>query len=121
MSFVNPLVDLSNEELLRRIHSSAFGTTHFAAEVGELKSRGFSLKDIEETRPGPTSEGIVPPIRPSLPLAPLPHAVFVRDFTMPFGSMVVFMMKWSFAAIPAFIVLFVFWYLLLGLLRMMAG
>ncbi len=30
----------------------------------------------------------------------------IVDFDMPFGSMVMFMIKWSLAAIPAFIILF---------------
>jgi hypothetical protein len=33
--------------------------------------------------------------------------VIVTDFQMPFGSMVVFMVKWVIAAIPAMIILFV--------------
>ena len=32
-------------------------------------------------------------------------AVVVTDIRMPFGSMVVFMIKWAIAAIPAFIIL----------------
>jgi len=34
-------------------------------------------------------------------------AVVVKDFDMPFGSMVSFMVKWAIAAIPAFIILLV--------------
>lgn len=33
------------------------------------------------------------------------HRVTVRDFDMPFGSMVGFMVKWAIAAIPALIIL----------------
>ena len=33
--------------------------------------------------------------------------VVVRDIQMPFGSMVVFMVKWTIASIPAMIVVFV--------------
>ena len=32
--------------------------------------------------------------------------VKVSDFDMPFGSMVVFMVKWAIASIPAFLILF---------------
>jgi hypothetical protein len=35
-----------------------------------------------------------------------PRAVRVLDFDMPFWSMVVFMLKWTFAAIPAMLILF---------------
>ena len=33
--------------------------------------------------------------------------VVVRDIQMPFGSMVVFMVKWTIASIPAMIIVFV--------------
>jgi hypothetical protein len=48
------------------------------------------------------------------------QAVVVTDIHMPFSSMVVFMVKWAIAAIPAFIILMVigaaFWGILTGLL-----
>ena len=34
-------------------------------------------------------------------------SVHVKSFDMPFGDMVVFMVKWALASIPAFIILFV--------------
>jgi hypothetical protein len=34
-------------------------------------------------------------------------AVVIKDFDMPFGSMVSFMVKWAIAAIPAVIILFI--------------
>jgi hypothetical protein len=42
--------------------------------------------------------------------------VVVTDIRMPFWSMVVFMVKWAIAAIPALIILVVFWALIMGLL-----
>jgi hypothetical protein len=44
---------------------------------------------------------------PATPTAadPIPLQVTVVDFGMPFGSMVVFMVKWILAAIPAFLIL----------------
>lgn len=36
-----------------------------------------------------------------------PQAVVVKDIDMPFGSMVAFMVKWTIASIPAFIILFI--------------
>mgnify|MGYP006118641153 CR=1 FL=1 len=41
--------------------------------------------------------------------------VVVTDIQMPFESMVIFMVKWAFASIPAMIILGVVWMLLLGL------
>jgi hypothetical protein len=35
--------------------------------------------------------------------------VIVTDVRMPFGSMVVFMVKWAIAAIPAFMILAFIW------------
>lgn len=37
--------------------------------------------------------------------------VAVTDISMPFGSMVVFMIKWALASIPAMIILFCIWLL----------
>jgi hypothetical protein len=50
-----------------------------------------------------------------------PNHMIVTDIKMPFGSMVVFMVKWVIASIPAFLILFIIFSLfsgfLLGLLR----
>ncbi len=37
-----------------------------------------------------------------------PQEIVVRDIRMRFGSMVVFMVKWAFAAIPALIIIIFF-------------
>ena len=42
--------------------------------------------------------------------------VVVTDIRMPFWSMVVFMVKWAIAAIPALIILIIFWAVMMGLL-----
>lgn len=42
--------------------------------------------------------------------------VVVTDIQMPFGSMVVFMIKWAIAAIPAAIILFILGAVLMGML-----
>ena len=39
---------------------------------------------------------------------PQPQPVSVHDIKMPFGSMVVFMVKWALASIPALIILALF-------------
>ena len=41
----------------------------------------------------------------STPIVPAPQAVTVVDVSMPFGSMVVFMLKWAFASIPAMFII----------------
>src|ERR1017187_6788332 len=61
----------------------------------------------------PVSPSPQPTSRPSIPTQPA--RVVVTDIQMPFWSMVVFMVKWAVAAIPAFIMLviifFIFWVL----------
>lgn len=42
--------------------------------------------------------------------------VTVTDVSMPFGSMVIFMIKWSLASIPAMIILFLMWMFIAGIL-----
>ncbi|TVO53064.1 hypothetical protein [Denitromonas halophila] len=42
--------------------------------------------------------------------------VNIADVRMPFSSMVVFMVKWAIAAIPAVIILAVIWFFVIGLL-----
>jgi len=42
--------------------------------------------------------------------------VVVTDVQMPFGSMVVFMIKWAIATIPAAIILFILGAILMGIL-----
>lgn len=74
----------------------------------------------EPILPAPPSEPAPPPAEPSpLPVEPVPAAtqlspgaaapgpvqVAVIDFEMPFGSMVVLMVKWVLASIPALIIL----------------
>ena len=47
--------------------------------------------------------------------------VTVVDIKMPFWSMVVFMVKWAIAAIPAILILVVFWGIFAGLLAGLFG
>jgi hypothetical protein len=65
-----------------------------------------------------------PPAAPELPAAPpRPIPVYVADFQMPFGSMVLFMVKWVIAAIPALLILFaiaaVFWGVFLAMVAVL--
>ena len=56
---------------------------------------------------------------------PIRHEVIVTDVKMPFGSMVVFIIKWTLASIPALLILAVltaiFWGVLAGVLGSMVG
>ena len=47
--------------------------------------------------------------------------VVVTDIKMPFGSMVVFMVKWAIATIPAIIILSVTGSIIFGILRAIWG
>ena len=43
------------------------------------------------------------------------NSVHVKSFDMPFGDMVMFMVKWAIASIPAFIILFIIGAILTGI------
>ena len=43
-----------------------------------------------------------------------PINVNVRDIEMNFSSMVIFMVKWAIASIPALIILFMIWMMIMG-------
>ncbi len=65
--------------------------------------------------PPPTPATAAPPTFPR-PAPTPPQRVHVIDFDMPFGSMVMFMIKWALAAIPAMIILFLVYMLIAGTL-----
>ena len=49
------------------------------------------------------------------------NEVVVTDIKMPFMSMVVFMIKWAIASIPAIIILMIIFFVFAGLLGGMGG
>jgi hypothetical protein len=49
------------------------------------------------------------------------NSVVVTDIKMPFGSMVVFMVKWAIATIPAIIILTVIGSIIFGVLSWLFG
>lgn len=49
-----------------------------------------------------------------------PQKVTVVNFDMPFGAMVNFMVKWALASIPAFVILFIFFFVV-GFFLMVVG
>ena len=58
---------------------------------------------------------------PTIPPVTDRHQVVVTDIQMPFWSMVTFMVKWSFAAIPAMIILFLVTFFLAALFSIFVG
>ena len=72
------------------------------SRCGDLYSESSALCPTCGTRRS-GAEAVVS--RPGEPGEPAMTAVVVKDFDMPFGSMVSFMVKWAIAAIPAFIIL----------------
>ena len=70
---------------------------------------------IEQRIQNRTRQSATGPAQPKT-LEPLPAAVIVTDVHMSFASMVIFMIKWALASIPAMLILF-----LLGLLCWTAG
>ena len=57
----------------------------------------------------------------SVPVAPASQAVTVVDIRMPFGSMVIFLIKWALASIPAILILWLILALIIGLLSLVFG
>ena len=47
--------------------------------------------------------------------------VVVTDISMPFISMVIFMIKWVIASIPAFIILSILWAIVMAILSALFG
>jgi hypothetical protein len=65
---------------------------------------------------------------PAVPAVVQPNAtrlgdtrVVIADINMRFGSMVLFMVKWAFAAIPAFIIIFGIMFIILSVLLGLLG
>ena len=58
---------------------------------------------------------------PPAPVPPQRLSVSVRDIDMPFLSMVVFMIKWAFASIPAAIILLIVGAVFWGIVSLLCG
>ena len=65
------------------------------ADVPCLTLLNYALKE-------PTERGL-----PQPRVGSTTRTVHVKSFDMPFGDMVMFMVKWALASIPAFIILFI--------------
>lgn len=89
----------------------------FAAEPGPLGvvcTQAITANNLDELR------AKYSPL-PSDPGPAQPTAVVVKNISMPFWSMVGFMVKWSIASIPAFIILFVIFVVLSAVFGAMFG
>lgn len=99
------IVRLSDEDLLRMVNIDFADYREEAIQYAEaeLRARGISYVSNETRKasiPHPSSQTLSPQVQQS-------NEVIVTDIQMRFWSMVVFMVKWSLASIPAFIILLV--------------
>ena len=99
-----PFSHVPDDELVRRVAGSSPTDPEVQAERAELQARGLSIRDVEPAERAGHS---------------LPQQVVIKDIEMNFWSMVAFMVKWSIAAIPAFIVLFLVAFVLAAFFRAM--
>jgi hypothetical protein len=77
---------------------------------------------MEAVRRTPQIPSLFGPQRAGRPAAtPTASTVVIADIHMPFGSMVVFMIKWALASIPAFLILAVLAFIVLALFGGLAG
>ncbi len=75
-----------------------------AAEAGSSMPPAAETAAVERPRIPATAAPAPAPV-PNMPPSPPTIQVSVVDFDMPFGSMVMLMVKWAIAAIPALVVL----------------
>lgn len=81
------------------------------AAVSPADGRGIRI--AAESRPGEAEQ--------ARRRAAHPQQVTVTDIDMPFGSMVSFMVRWSLASIPAFLILFAIFFIIFFVLRSLLG
>ncbi|MBC8207089.1 MAG: hypothetical protein ISR85_06260 [Kiritimatiellales bacterium] len=85
-------------------------------DTNEYRPEAFvAIREILRER-GSHADTLVPRQQTPAPVADPVRSVVITDIRMSFGSMVVFMVKWAIAAIPAAIILFLIGALLWGLL-----
>ena len=90
-----------------------------AGRVTDCPECGIEVTIPNKTRePVPSSSAVD---RRKTTAANRPEAVVITDIKMPFGSMIVFMVKWALAAIPALILLFIIYSILFGIFGAMLG
>ena len=81
---------------------------HFACiDVFDLNPEKYGGKAIKKTEADIATEIKVEEEFDKLQKEIKDKSVYVKGFSMPFGEMVEFMVKWAIASIPAFIILFI--------------
>ena len=105
---------LSNEDLLKMVNVDFADYREEALQYAEaeMRVRGIPNENYrirKENRP--RTDGEVSP-----PKAGIGNEVIVTDIKMPFTSMIVFMVKWVLASIPAFIILLIIAMIVMGVL-----
>ena len=108
---------MSDAELARMEARRDISNEDWTVLMDEMKRRA-------ERRPVPTAHPPTRPVRAVVAAAPpappvvktRPQEVVITDIEMRFGSMVVFMVKWAIASIPALIILVFVAMLLVGVL-----
>ena len=100
--------NLSNEDLLKVVNVDFADYREEALQyaVAELRVRGISNENYKIRKENtPRIDGQVSP--PKVGISNEVNEVIVTDIQMPFISMIVFMVKWALASIPAFIILLI--------------
>ena len=105
---------LSNEDLLKMVNVDFADYREEALQYAEaeMRVRGIPIENYrirKENRPRTEGQG-------SPPKAGIGNEVIVTDIKMPFTSMIVFMVKWVLASIPAFIILLIIAMIVMGVL-----
>jgi len=88
------LQELSDAELLHLKNDPATATLLRDSATREFARRSAARDSARTGRPQSADDD-------------KPVKVVISDFDMPFGSMVVFIVKWTLASIPALIILFI--------------
>src|SRR5688572_2406427 len=101
---------MSDSELAQMESRRDISNEDWSGLMEEMKRRA-------DRRPAPAGRAAISTSPAALsPGRPTSQAVVITDIAMPFGSMVVFMVKWSIATIPALIILSLIGGLLIALL-----
>jgi CheY-like chemotaxis protein len=105
---------LSNEDLLKMVNVDFADYREEALQYAEveMKVRGIPNENYKiRNENTPRTD-----VQISLPKMRISNEVIVTDIQMPFMSMVVFMVKWALASIPAFIILLIIAMIVIGVL-----
>ena len=113
------ILKLSNEDLLKMVNIDYAEYTEEALQyaVAEISARGMPNENlIIRNDQVSQAHGEI-----HSPKAGMSNEVIVTDIKMPFTSMVSFMVKWALASIPAFIILLIIAFIVIGVLGGITG